>query len=167
MSSPFFPCHFSSNRVQYLRSSLERNALMKTKHLFLIWGFLYILCALLGFIPAGNSVVKVLFILAAAIFFVPGWILLYRGQQSHDLPLLRTIRALCLISLISTFLFLVLFFMSAGQETVVSTLLYGFLTFFSAPMICSQYWIASLFLWACLLMTSFRAIKLSKKALSQ
>lgn len=140
---------------------------MKNKTIFMIWGGLFILCALLGFIPTPEGFVKGLLILAAAVFFVPGWILYYRGQQKQDLPLLGLLRGISLVSLGTTFLFLVLFFLSAGKEAATSSLLYGFLVIFSAPMVCSQYWIASLFLWACLLMSSFSAIRKAKKQLSQ
>lgn len=140
---------------------------MKNKTLFLIWGGLFILCALLGFIPTPEGLLKGLLIFAATVFFFPGWILYYRGQQKQDLSLLGLLRGISLVSLATTFLFLVLFFLSAGKETAASSLLYGFLVIFSAPMICSQYWIASLFLWACLLIASFSAIRKAKKQLSQ
>ena len=132
---------------------------MKNKVLFLIWGGLYILCALLGFIPAAEGLGKVLLILAAAAFFVPGWILFYRAKKNQDLSLLGALRWISLASLSATFLFLVLFFMCAGRETAAADVLYGFLILFSAPMMCAQYWIASLFLWACLLSASFSAIR--------
>ena len=132
---------------------------MKNKTIFMIWGGLFILCALLGFIPTPEGFVKGLLIFAAAVFFVPGWILYYRGQQKQDLSLLCLLRGISLVSLGTTFLFLVLFFLSAGKKAAASSLLYGFLVIFSAPMVCSQYWIASLFLWACLLMDSLKQLR--------
>lgn len=140
---------------------------MKNKTIFMIWGGLFILCALLGFIPTPEGFVKGLLIFAAAVFFVPGWILYYRGQQKQDLSLLCLLRGISLVSLGTTFLFLVLFFLSAGKKAAASSLLYGFLVIFSAPMVCSQYWIASLFLWACLLMACLSSIRKAKKQLSQ
>lgn len=139
---------------------------MKNKSLFLIWGGFYILCALLGFIPAAAGFLKVMLIAASLLFFVPAWILFYRGKQTQNLALLRVLRTLSLVSLGATLVFLVLFFMTAGKGTAASDLLYGFLILFSAPMVCSQYWITSLFLWACLLMASISAIMKIKKQLS-
>ncbi len=139
---------------------------MKNKTLFLIWGGLFILCALLGFIPAPEGLVKALLVLAAAIFFIPGWLLYYRGQKNRDLPLLRLLRGISLVSLCTTFLFLVLYFMTIGKNALGAALLYGFLIIFSAPMVCAQYWIGSLFLWACLLMACFSSIRKAKKQLS-
>lgn len=135
---------------------------MKKKTLFLIWGGLYILCALLGFIPEPQGMIKALLILAAAVFFVPGWMLFYQAFKSNDLPTFRIIRALSLVSLCATLIFLVLNFLSAGNPNVSGDLLYGFLIIFSAPMVCSQYWVASLFLWACLLMASISSLRKAK-----
>jgi len=139
---------------------------MKNKILYGSWGCLFIICALLGFIPEPEGFVRVLLILASAAFFVPGWILFYRAYKNAALPALQVIRNICLVSLGATLIFLVLNFLSAGNPNVSGELLYGFLIVFSAPMVCSQYWVASLFLWACLLMASLSAIKKVKKQLS-
>ncbi len=136
---------------------------MKKKTLYLIWGGLYILCALLGFIPEPEGIVKALVVLAAAVFFVPGWMLFYQALKSDDRSTLRVIRTLSLVSLCATVIFLVLNFLSAGNSNVSGDLLYGFLIIFSAPMICSQYWAISLFLWACLLMASISYLRKVKK----
>lgn len=140
---------------------------MKNKILYWIWGCLFILCALLGFIPEPDGFLKVLLIIAAAAFFVPGWALLYRACRTQDLGTLKMICSLCFISLGSTLLFLVLNLLSGKGSALAGELLYGFLIIFSSPMVCSQYWVASLFLWACLLMAGFSAIKKLKKSLSQ
>lgn len=140
---------------------------MKSKILYGVWGCLFIICALLGFIPEPEGFMKVLLVLAAAVFFVPGWILYYRARKSADLSSLQLLRTLCLVSLCATLIFLVLNFLSVNAGDAAGSLLYGFLVIFSAPMVCSQYWIASLFLWACLLMASLSAIKKAKKQLSQ
>lgn len=140
---------------------------MKNKTLFLIWGGLFILCALLGFIPTPEGFLKGVFIFTAVLFFIPGWILYYQAQKKQDLPTLQLLRSISLVSLGATFLFLVLFFLSIGKEAAASSLLYGFLVIFSAPMVCGQYWIASIFLWACLLMACFSSIRKVKKQLSQ
>ena len=42
---------------------------MKNKHLFWIWGGLFILCALLGFIPQPEGFLKGLLILVSIAFF--------------------------------------------------------------------------------------------------
>ena len=139
---------------------------MKNKHLYVIWGCLFIVCALLGFIPEPEGFLKFLLILAAAVFFIPGGILYFRSVKNNDLSVLQCLCAFSLVSLTSTLIFLVLNFLSAGNPDISVDFLYGLLIIFSAPMVCSQYWIASLFLWACLLMLSLSAIKKVKKQLS-
>ena len=140
---------------------------MKNKHLYGIWGCLFIICALLGFIPEPTGVIKALLIFAAALFFVPGWFLYYRATNSKDLPALQCIFTISAASLGATLIFLVLNFLSAGNPDISGDFLYGLLIIFSSPMICAQYWVASLFLWACLLISSFSAIRKVKKELSR
>ena len=139
---------------------------MKNKHLYVVWGCLFIICALLGFIPEPDGVVRTLLILAAAVFFAPGWILYYRSIKNTDLMSLRTIRTICFVSLGATLLFLVLNFVSAGNSNISGAFLYGLLIIFSSPMVCAQYWAFSLFVWACLLIASISAIGKIKKQLS-
>ena len=136
---------------------------MKTKHWYLLWGCLYILCAFLGFIPRAAGFGKFLLVLAAAAFFVPGWVLLYFASSRGQLEHARNVRTLSLISLGTTLLFLVLNFASGHASEAVGKMLYTLLVLFSAPMYCSQYWIASLFLWACLLMTSLSILMKARK----
>ena len=139
---------------------------MKNKHLYSIWGCLFIICALLGFIPAPEGLLKTLLVLVAAAFFVPGWILYYRSAKNMDLFSLRIIRTICFLSLGTTLLFLVLIFLSAGNPNISGAFLYGLLIIFSSPMVCAQYWVVSLFLWACLLFASISSISKIKKQLS-
>ena len=131
---------------------------MKNKNFFYIWGGLFIVCAILGFIPQPEGFLKGFLLLISILFFIPGWLLLFRAAKNKDISLLKTICILCLISLGSTLFFLVLNFMSGSGSQAAGNLLYGFLVIFSSPMVCSQYWIVSLFLWACCLMNSNRRL---------
>jgi len=133
---------------------------MSNKTLYYIWGGLFILCALLGFIPEPAGLVKALMVLCSLVFFVPGGMLLYLSKQEGDLRTIRVVRNLSLISLSVTLVLLVLNFLSGHATAAVGDFLYGLLVMLSAPMVCSQYWFLSLFLWACLLMTS---LSLGKK----
>ena len=137
---------------------------MKIKHWYIIWGGLFILCASLGFIPQAEGFLKFLMIFAAAAFFVPGWVLLYYAHKQGSISCARIVRNLSLISLGSTWLFLLLNFASGHAPEAAGNMLYALLVICSAPMYCSQYWIASLFLWACLLMTSFSILWKARKS---
>jgi hypothetical protein len=136
---------------------------MKNKILYLIWGGLFILCALLGFIPEPEGFLSVVLLITALLFFVPGGLLLYNAYRNKDLSTMAVIRTLSLVSLITTLIFLVLNFLSVEAGEAAGNLLYGFLIIFSTPMVCSQNWLISLFLWACLLMASISLGKQSKK----
>lgn len=136
---------------------------MKNKHWFMLWGGLYILCVLLGFIPSPEGFLKAVLVFAAAAFFVPGWVLLYIAHSRKDPEIARSVRSLSLISLGATLFFLVMNLLSGHASEAAGNLLYGFLVIFSSPMVCSQYWVASLFMWACLLMTSVSILGKAKK----
>lgn len=137
---------------------------MSNRTWYFLWSFLFILCALLGFIPEPVGFLKALCVFLSLLFFAPGFALLFQAQKNRDKHTLLLIRNLCLISLGLTLLFLVLNLLSAGTSEITGDLLYGFLVVLSAPMVCSQYWVISLFLWGCLLMTSFSFLKKSKQS---
>lgn len=132
---------------------------MKNKTLFALWGGLYILCAGLGFIPNPTGAGRVALILAALVFFLPGAVLLYHSGKAQDWKTIRIVRNLSLLSLGLTLVVLVLNFLSTGMSEGTGNLLYGLLVIVSSPMVCSQYWFASMFLWACLLMVSLSQLR--------
>ena len=125
---------------------------MKNKTLYLIWGGLFILCGLLGFIPEPDGFLRAVLVAFSVVFFVPGWILLRRGQA-------KTVGILSAVSLAVTLLLLVLNLLSGHADQAAGEFLYGLLVIFSSPMICSQYWVLSLFLWAYRMISGFSAGK--------
>ena len=58
-----------------------------------------------------------------------------------------------------TLLTLVANFLSLGAGDAVGEGLYAVLVIVSSPMICSGYWLLSLFLWACLVVVSMDILK--------
>ena len=133
---------------------------MNRTSFYTVWAGLFILCAGLGFIPAPAGFVKFLLIgLTLGFFAVPGWFLTWldkRGDRLH----IRIVRNLSLASLGLTIGLILLNFVSFMASEAVGTLLHILLIIVSTPMICGQYWVLSLFLWACLL---FWAQSLLKK----
>ena len=113
----------------------------------------------MGFIPEPTGFAKVLLVILGLIFFLPGAALLYFAGQEKNLFVIRLVRNVSLISLGMTLVLLVACFLSAGADEASAALLYGFMIFLSSPMVCMQYWAVSLFLWACLLMTSLSLLK--------
>ena len=120
---------------------------MSNKALYILWGALYILCAALGFIPSPAETSANAMTLLSIVFFVPGFLLLYQGQRFQ-------IRVISAVSLGLTCVSLVFNVLSVGLEEIDGQILYALLGVVSAPMFCSQIWVLSLFLWACLLMAS-------------
>ena len=136
---------------------------MKDGKLYALWGVLYIICGLLGFIREPNGFVTALLVLLAVGFFVPGAVLLYRGYKARNPEKIKAICAVSLVWLGMTLVLLVSNFLTAGATALAGDLLYGFLVILSAPMFCGQAWVLSLFLWACLLMSGLSCLKKIKQ----
>ena len=126
---------------------------MSNKLLYVLWGVLFIICAGLGFMP------DALFPAAAVLFFLPPAVLLYRAKKREDLACVKLICLLSALSLGITLVLLVCNVLSVAASETVGTLLYYLLVILSAPMVCSGYWVLSLFLWACLLVASWTPLR--------
>ena len=128
---------------------------MKTKSLWIAWGAMYVLCTLLAFIPYPTGFLKILLLLFALAFFIPGGILLYHAWQQGNRKLLRQIRILSILSLGLTLAALIANFLAVLAAETVGAVVYVALLLVSTPMVCSGIWVVSLFLWACLLFATF------------
>ena len=120
---------------------------MSNKALYILWGGLYILCAALGFIPNPEGATANAMTLLSIAFFIPGAILLYRGQRLQ-------IRIISIVSLVLTVVCIMINVFSVTSSVTDGQLAYALLAILSAPMFCARIWVLSLFLWACLLMCS-------------
>ena len=121
---------------------------MKVKITYGLWAFLYILCGGLGFTAPQDGFAGGVMTVLSLLFFVPGILLLYWGFR-------KTVRLISAISLGLTLVLLLANFASLGMSETAGNVLYSILILVSSPMVCSGYWVLSLFLWACLLMGSF------------
>jgi len=128
---------------------------MKEKILYALWACFYILCVGLGTVQEAEGFGKALLIATAVIFFLPGIMLLYHGHQTRDRKVLMRVRLISIASLSLTLIFIIANVLSVRASAAAGKALYELLQLVSAPMLCSQYWALSLFLWACLLMASF------------
>ena len=127
---------------------------MKNKSLLAIWGIFYIICAGLGFIPEPEGAVRIFLTAISVLFFVPPAILLFDAFSSGDKKTIRLIRLLSALSLALTLVLLTANFLAALGASWLGTLLHILLVIGTAPMLCSNYWVLSLFLWAVLLVAS-------------
>lgn len=132
---------------------------MNKKTLFALWGGLFLLCAGLGFIPEADGLLKALMVIFAVAFFVPPFVLLRRAERSGDRDTIQLIRNLSAMSLIATVAMLIINFLSVLGSETLGNILYYILIVVSSPMVCGQYWVMSLFLWACLMITAATMLK--------
>lgn len=132
---------------------------MRNKTLFILWAALFILCAGLGFIPAPTGFGKWVLVTLAAVFFIPGFVLVQRSGEKKDRRTLALIRNLSILSLSVTLLALVVNILSVLWSETLGNICYSVLIIVSAPMICGQYWFLSLFLWACLMILSISKLR--------
>lgn len=123
--------------------------------LYVAWGIMYVICTILGFINTNNSLLQAIFALVSMGFFLPGGILLYEAVGEKDKKTICTVRYLSIASLSLTVLTLIGNVLTLPASEAVGDRMYGLLIVVSTPMISSQAWAISLFLWACLLMGSF------------
>lgn len=126
-----------------------------------VWVCLYILCVGLGTVESVQGFGKILFVLTALIFFLPGVYLLYLGHRERSRSCLLVVRIAAICSLVLTVGIFSANVIAVTASAQVGKNLYDILNVVSAPMFCSQYWILSLFCWSCLLSASF--VKWKKK----
>lgn len=129
---------------------------------FTLWGGFFILCAGLGFIPEPTGLLRILLTGLSIAFFVPPALLLYRADRENDTLTIRLIRNLSAASLLLTLITLIANFLSLMAPEALGNILYVILVIVSTPMLCSQYWVLSMFLWACLLMVTLKLLKKKK-----
>ena len=124
---------------------------MKKDTCFVLWGGLFIACAGLGFVPAPQGGLKWLLVALAVAFFVPPVLMAREAVRKKDFLTLRLIRNLSIASLVLTVVVLIGNFMTVAASEAVGNAMYIVLVVVSTPMVCGQYWLLSLFLWAFLM----------------
>ncbi len=126
---------------------------MNKTSFYTVWAGLYILCAGLSFIPEPTGFLKFLMIALSLAFFIPPVCLLYREKDGFTKKL---IRYLSLLSLSLTAAVLIISMLTFLAPEWVGNFLHILLILVSVPMVCGQYWVLSLFCWACLLMVTLK-----------
>ena len=126
---------------------------MNKTSFYSVWAGLYILCAGLSFIPEPTGFLKFLMIALSLAFFIPPVCLLYREKDGFTKKL---IRYLSLLSLSLTAAVLIISMLTFLAPEWVGNFLHILLILVSVPMVCGQYWVLSLFCWACLLMVTLK-----------
>ena len=124
-----------------------------------IWAGMFLVCCVLGFWNQVAGPAKVLLVILSMLFFVPAYADVYFSWKNKDRKELRIVRNLCLLSLGSTLVLLVANMLSVlGRSEALGTALHYALAVVSTPMLCGQYWVYSLLLWAVLLWCCIAAL---------
>ncbi len=131
------------------------NTKVKELVLYGAWLCLYILCVGLGTVEQVEGVGKVFFVLTSLLFFVPGICLLVLGFREKNQKMVLRVRIIALCSLALTVIVFCANLLAVTASDQTGAFLHDLLNLVSAPMFCSQYWILSIFCWACLLSGSF------------
>lgn len=124
---------------------------MKLKSVWLSWLYMFILCAVLGFIPEPTGFFKFALALIAAGFFAPGIVLLVKADHRDDTKTIRLVRTIAIAMLVLSTVLIMLNFLSATMTKAWGDVFYVMLVIFASPMVCGQYWVLSLFGWAFLM----------------
>ena len=119
---------------------------MSNTVLFALWGALYALCAGLGFVAAPGATLRLLMILLSVGMFIPPFLLNKKGNRRTRL----LVRNLSLAWLVVTGILLPCNFLSVMASETLGNFLHGLLTILSSPLVCSDSWALTIFLWACL-----------------
>ena len=136
---------------------------MNKKVLWVSWYAMLLLCALYGLLPEPAGFWKGLGIVLSIGAFVPAGLLLKLAYDTADLHLIRLVRKICIISLSLTVGLYTLNIISVLMPPVWGTVFHILLVIGSTPMFCAQYWVLSLFCWACLLWSAITMEKERKR----
>ena len=129
---------------------------MKNRFLYALWGALFILCALLGFIPEPAGALRVLLTALSILFFLPPTLLIWKARREKNRAALLLVRNLSIVSLSLSVALIIANFLTVFRSQLLGNILHGVLVVVSTPMICGGHWAMSLFFWACLLIASLK-----------
>ena len=127
---------------------------MKKRILYIVWLWLYLLCAALGHAKNPTAAQQVGMTSLAVIFFIPGFWLLVDSWKQKDKKTCTALFCISLGSLVLTVVMLLANLLAVTGSQALGDMLYVMLNWLSAPMFCSGYWVLSLFLWAVLLFSA-------------
>lgn len=136
---------------------------MKKWILYAAWAMMYVMCAVLGFIPNPQGAMYWLLLAFSLLFFMPPMILTGQSIKDGDVAELKRIRLISLIWLGLTVILIGLNFLSVGFTAAGGKFVYWLLIIGTSPMICGQIWVIPIFLWGCLLSAAWQEIFKRKK----
>lgn len=127
------------------------------KTLYIAWAVMFALTVALGFqFPEPESrLLRVVLILIALLFFLPPWVVLVKAKAGGQRFHVRLVGLLAVASIVLTVLLIVLNIMSPMWSEAVGNALNAAMIVVSAPMVCSNYYVSSLFMWGVIIAEAF------------
>ena len=122
---------------------------MSNTVLYALWGGLYAVCAALGFITTPGPALRLLMIILSVALFLPPLALNHRAAKVKNRLTLELVRNLAFAWLALASLLLVCSFLTVFSAEWVGNLLHSLLTIVASPLVCSDNWALTIFLWAC------------------
>lgn len=126
--------------------------------LYGLWLFFYFLCGILGIMEPSTDLQAGAMTVLSLVFFLPPAILLIRAIRMGDRKTVKTLRLISILSLSLTVVGFIMNIAAVNASEQTGLVLYRVLNFLSVPMVCSRHYVLSLFLWACLLFSTFPKI---------
>ncbi len=133
---------------------------MKTKHYWLCWLYLYILCAVLSFLPEPEGFWWWLMLVIGLLFFAPGIALVYQADVRDRLQVVNTVKKVSIIALAVDVFLICINIASTLLPDAWGLVLQWMLNIFASPMGCGQNPALTMFGWAFIL---FYCIYVEKK----
>lgn len=136
---------------------MQKLSEIKYPTLYRIWTGLFALTAVLGLLfPEAESAAGRFFLaLISVIFFVPPWLILSKAKDEGNRHHVRLVRYLAAASLVFTLVLLCAGILSVRWGKTAGDLIHILMTIICAPLVCSNYYVLPMFLWAMLLTGSF------------
>ena len=136
---------------------MERIRALRYDRLYMIWGGLFALTALLGLLfPGAAGFGRALLLGCTAGFFLPPWLILTKARAEGSKRQLRLVRYLALASLVMTMVLFCAGILSVRFGEALGNVVHVLMSVICAPLMCGNYYVLPMFLWATLLVGSFR-----------
>ena len=128
---------------------------LRYDRLYPVWAGLFVLTAVLGLLfPEAEGFGRAILLTLTVGFFLPPWLILAKAKQTGDRQNVKLIRYLALASLAATMVLFCAGIWSVG--TSLGQTLQILMSIICAPLTCGNYYVLPMFLWATLLIGSFR-----------
>ena len=125
--------------------------------LYKIWAGLFAITAVLGLIfpDVENGIGRFFLALVSVLFFLPPWTILSRAKKEDNRHHIRIIRYLAIANLSLTLVLLCAGILSVRMSAAFGNMIHTMTAILCAPLICSNYYVLPMFLWATLFTGSF------------